>query len=318
VLTCYMCGQTKPETDFAFADMARGTRQRHCRKCQASYRRAHYLANRDDYLQREIARMAGYRVENRALILAYLLAHPCTDCGETDPLILDFDHRDPSSKRTEVARLASRKPWPQVLVEIQKCDVRCANCHRKRTARQFLWGKLTRSVSSNPPRPERERPAPPERQLVLGTAGTKRCCTCGEEKPLDQFAMKDKGRGLRATKCRACQRAYSREHYKRNRAAYLQRAARRRKLDRESCRQNIYEYLATHTCVDCGETDPVVLDFDHRDPTTKRGTVSRLAKQLCWAQLKLEIARCDVRCANCHRRRTAAQFSWSKLLAAVE
>lgn len=76
MLTCYMCGKTKPEADFAFADIAKGTRQRHCRKCQAAYRRAHYLANREDYIRREVARINGYRIENRALMLAYLLAHP--------------------------------------------------------------------------------------------------------------------------------------------------------------------------------------------------------------------------------------------------
>lgn len=320
MLTCCVCGETKPEAEFAFADMGKGTRQSHCRVCQAAYRRAHYLANRDDYLRREIARMAAYRVENRALILAYLLAHPCVDCGESDPVVLDFDHRDPSSKRAEVARLASRKPWPQVLTEIQKCDVRCANCHRKRTARQFGWGKLTRLAS-------RRQRAPTSRVFTaadniepwtMTTAETRRCCSCGEIKPSDQFAMKDKSRNLRATKCRACQRAYSREHYRRNRKTYVARAATRRKRDREENRQRVFDHLVEHPCVDCGETDPIVLDFDHRDASMKRGTISRLAKQLSWVQLQIEIARCDVRCANCHRRRTAAQFNWSKLAAAVE
>lgn len=135
MLTCYMCGETKPEAEFAFADMAKGTRQSHCRLCQAAYRHAHYLANRDDYIRREVARMAGYRVANRRLLLAYLSDHPCVDCGEADSTVLDFDHRDPSTKRKEVGRLAATKPWSQLLIEIEKSDVRCANCHRRRTAR---------------------------------------------------------------------------------------------------------------------------------------------------------------------------------------
>src|SRR4026208_335679 len=141
VLTCYMCGETKPEVDFAFADMAKGTRQRHCRKCQAAYRRAHYLANREEYIRREVVRIAHYRVENRALLIAYLLAHPCVDCGRANPVMLDFDHRDPSTKKGNVTELAMRKPWRLVLEEIAKCDVRCANCHWRRTARQFGWRK---------------------------------------------------------------------------------------------------------------------------------------------------------------------------------
>src|SRR3989442_863659 len=137
-----MCGQAKPEAEFAFDDMAKRTRQRHCRKCQAAYRRAHYLANREEYIRREVARIAQYRVENRALMLAYLLSHPCVDCGEPHPVMLDFDHRDPAEKKGNVSELAMRKPWRLVLVEIAKCDVRCANCHLKRTAQQFNWRKV--------------------------------------------------------------------------------------------------------------------------------------------------------------------------------
>ena len=130
MLTCYMCGLRKPESDFAFADLAKGTRQRHCRTCQATYRRAHYVANREEYIRREVARMARYRTENRSLIITYLLAHPCVDCGRADPVMLDFDHRDPAEKKGNVTELALRKPWRLVLVEIDKCDVRCANCQR--------------------------------------------------------------------------------------------------------------------------------------------------------------------------------------------
>jgi hypothetical protein len=317
VIACYMCGQVKPEAEFAFADMAKGTRQRHCRKCHAAYRRAHYLANRDDYIRREVARMAGYRTENRALLLAYLTTHHCVDCGEDDPVVLDFDHRDPSLKRCEVGRLASRKPWADVWAEIQKCDVRCANCHRRRTAQQFSWGKSKRVPSQRRKAAHPIEPTPIERLELWSIAPapeTRRCCTCGETKPAEQFAMKDKSRNLRATKCRGCQRVYSREHYRRNRAKYISKAARRSKRERENNRQRLFDYLIDHPCIDCGETDPLVLDFDHRDSKTKRGTVSRLASRLSWTNLEREIAQCDVRCANCHRRRTAEQFNWARYI----
>jgi L-lysine 2,3-aminomutase len=57
-------------------------------------------------------------------------------------LVLEFDHRDPSDKVKAVAVLAMSKRWPKVLTEVNKCDVRCVNCHRRRTARQFGWRKL--------------------------------------------------------------------------------------------------------------------------------------------------------------------------------
>jgi hypothetical protein len=310
-----MCGLCKPESEFAFANMAKGTQQSHCRKCQAAYRRAHYLANRDAYIALEVARMSGYRDANRALLLGYLLDHPCTDCGVRDPVLLDFDHRDPSTKRSEVARLASRKAWHQVLAEIQKCDVRCANCHRRKTARQLGWAKLLRSATEVAKLIDQPLLVQLEDAYVVPRVdlGTRVCCTCGEAKPISEFAVKNRDRGTRSTKCRSCQAAYSREHYRRNRPAYLERTATQRKFNREECRQQVYNYLNVHSCVDCGESDPIVLEFDHRDPSKKRAAISRLTSHVTWAALKREIAQCDVRCANCHRRRTAEQFGWAKL-----
>src|SRR5712692_7762465 len=133
---CGMCGLVKPEAEFAFQNMALGTRQWHCRACQAEYRRGHYLRNRDDYISLEVARIRRYREENRALLMAYLRSHPCVDCGEANPVLLEFDHRDRSTKKENIGVLAAHKPWRLVMIEIAKCDVRCANCHRKRTAVQ--------------------------------------------------------------------------------------------------------------------------------------------------------------------------------------
>src|SRR6266542_3458211 len=144
----------------------------------------------------------------------------------------------------------------------------------------------------------------------LELADTKKCTTCGVTKSIAEFALKDKASGRRSAKCRACQNEYSRDHYVRKREDHLRRARVRRKRDREICRHQAYEYLLTHPCVDCGETDPVVLDFDHRDRGLKRSTISRMLRECSWAVVAAEIARCDVRCANCHRRRTAEQFGW--------
>jgi hypothetical protein len=139
---CYDCGSVKPITEFAFANKAKGTRQGRCRKCHAAYRRRHYLRNRDTYIRQEVARIKRYREENRPKIRGYLRAHPCIDCGETNIVVLDFDHRDPKTKAHNVVVLSMNKPWTRVLAEIVKCDVRCANCHRRRTARQFGWRKV--------------------------------------------------------------------------------------------------------------------------------------------------------------------------------
>lgn len=73
---------------------------------------------------------------------------------------------------------------------------------------------------------------------------------------------------------------------------------------REANKERIYEYLLVHPCVDCGESDPIVLEFDHVRGTKKKN-VSRMAcgSTYSWTAIKIEIDKCDIRCANCHRRR---------------
>jgi hypothetical protein len=61
---------------------------------------------------------------------------PCLDCKECfHPVCMDFDHRDPSTKVQDIARMIGA-PWEKTLAEIAKCDLICANCHRIRTKRR--------------------------------------------------------------------------------------------------------------------------------------------------------------------------------------
>lgn len=67
----------------------------------------------------------------------------------------------------------------------------------------------------------------------------------------------------------------------------------------------IKEYLKYHSCVDCGNSDLRVLEFDHRDPSQKKFAISRkVSDGVSIETLVKEVAKCDVRCANCHRIRT--------------
>ncbi len=81
----------------------------------------------------------------------------------------------------------------------------------------------------------------------------------------------------------------------------------------------VLAYLQGHPCVDCGNDDVRVLEFDHRDVTAKEAPVALLARDAYSAErIMREIRRCDVRCANCHRIRTHHQLGWwGSLLAHV-
>ena len=100
---------------------------------------------------------------------------------------------------------------------------------------------------------------------------------------------------------------YHKEYYKTRRdKAKLRKSTKDRS---KKIRQQVWDYLLEHPCVDCGISDPVVLEFDHVTDD-KVITISK-AMQRGWAYDKIlsEISKCEVRCANCHRRRTHIQFN---------
>lgn len=140
-LRCSACRLDKPTACFSYADQRRGTLNSYCRTCHAAYRHGHYLENKPDYVRRAIAQVRQRRVVNRREVLRYLSGHPCVDCGTANLVVLEFDHREPDLKFMDVGTMMISRRWPRVLAEIEKCDVRCANCHRRRTARQFNWSK---------------------------------------------------------------------------------------------------------------------------------------------------------------------------------
>ena len=57
----------------------------------------------------------------------------CSRCPESTPICLDFHHLDTDAKTENVGTLVNRlRPKEVILAEIEKCEVLCANCHRKR------------------------------------------------------------------------------------------------------------------------------------------------------------------------------------------
>jgi hypothetical protein len=106
----------------------------YCRPCRAEYGREHYVANRQRYINQAIARKRARRRERAEFFLEYFAEHPCTDCGETDPVVLEFDHV--GAKNFDIGHGFERFGWQRILDEIETCEVVCANCHRRRTCRR--------------------------------------------------------------------------------------------------------------------------------------------------------------------------------------
>ncbi|MGI9057872.1 MAG: hypothetical protein ACR2H5_04790 [Ktedonobacteraceae bacterium] len=250
---CSGCGEMRDiERDFAWKNMAKGTRQRWCKFCQAEANRKHYQNNKQVYIEHahehhqnnreryiDLARKRAINrhTENRQRLYEYLLTHPCVDCGQDDIRVLEFDHVRGGKKKSISRLLSIDAPWKAIQAEIEKCEVRCANCHRIKTnERGGFWRNLLTKFGSDS--------INKKKQLLL------------------------------------------------------------------------YEYLLTHPCVDCGQDDIRVLEFDHVRGN-KIGNVAYMANNnsCSWLEIQAEIEKCEVRCANCHRIRTLDdRDSWRSLL----
>jgi hypothetical protein len=84
-----------------------------------------------------VAEKLKRRGENREYVLNYLLSHPCVDCGQSNIIVLEFDHVR-GKKRDTISALLE-ETLDIVKAEIDKTCVRCCNCHRIKTAKQFNW-----------------------------------------------------------------------------------------------------------------------------------------------------------------------------------
>ena len=105
---------------------------------QREYAKRHYEKNKEAMKARAKSfdnEVAIPRIKR--LILEHLKANPCVDCPENDPIVLEFDHRNGEEKLFCIGEAASKKIGvKKLMVEIAKCDVRCANCHRRKTYRE--------------------------------------------------------------------------------------------------------------------------------------------------------------------------------------
>src|SRR5438876_5898511 len=129
---CTKCGELKPLEAFPPVRGGEPKLQTWCRDCFAQANARNYRKNHEREKARLRRQVAERRAEVRQKIIEYLRDHPCVDCGETDIVVLEFDHV--GEKIANISTYANAgRTWERVLAEIQKCEVRCSNCHRRKT-----------------------------------------------------------------------------------------------------------------------------------------------------------------------------------------
>ena len=126
---CQICKLDLPEDDIHFAsrhDRGKKQFQSNCRECQKKYRKEHYLNNKEKYIKKA----KTYRETFTEWIVNYKKNLKCEICNEDRYWVLDFHHKDPKEKDTEISVLIKSCNKKKLLDEISKCMIVCSNCHR--------------------------------------------------------------------------------------------------------------------------------------------------------------------------------------------
>ena len=141
----------------------------------------------------------------------------------------------------------------------------------------------------------------------------KRCCICKHELRLNSFNKRARSNDGLQPHCRGCNKEKSRAYYQRHYEKHKKVVMARSKAVRQEHAMRVFKFLESHPYVDCGETDPVVLEFDHVRGSKSSSICSMLRLGKAWPRVVEEMDKCEVRCANCHRRKTAVErgfYSW--------
>ena len=123
---CCHCKEIKKISEFSINNSRKDGHSSTCRGCHRQLRKKHYLKHKESTLKRNNER----RQKNKQHIINYKKNSKCIICGETRWWVLDFHHRDYSEKTDEVGNMWINYGIDNIVKEIDKCDIICANCHR--------------------------------------------------------------------------------------------------------------------------------------------------------------------------------------------
>jgi len=135
---------------------------------------------------------------------------------------------------------------------------------------------------------------------IIANTNTKTCYKCGDTKPeklfVKNYKKNSKSYGKPSTLCKKCKNKTN------NKSPSQKRAKLNKKIKNQKF---LFDFLKDKSCVDCGETNILVLQFDHLDGTEKlKGICEMIIRSISQETIKKEIEKCEIVCANCHTIRT--------------
>ena len=139
-IVCCSCKKAKVETEFSFKYKDRKVRTTKCRSCTNKYSKRHYEENKKVYIERAKKYNKIYIKQKKEFIMELKMSNPCLGCGETNPTVLEFDHIHPENKKGNIASMVRGGYSVKTILKVAlKCHILCANCHRKKTAKDLNY-----------------------------------------------------------------------------------------------------------------------------------------------------------------------------------
>lgn len=126
---CSCCKLHKPKSEFYKNRTAKDGLYYSCKLCSTEASQRWAEKNKE---KRKVY-MKEYRDKSRNVVKEYKKNLCCQQCGEKHPACLVFHHKIPEDKVFNIGsgKDITGKSVEQIMNEIAKCDVLCANCHRK-------------------------------------------------------------------------------------------------------------------------------------------------------------------------------------------
>jgi len=140
----------------------------------------------------------------------------------------------------------------------------------------------------------------------------KHCPDCKTEKDISFFRKNKSTKDGLQFLCKSCQSDRFKKYLVLNKKKHVALVTASKERRKRALRAFLVEHFTSNPCVDCGESDIRVLEFDHKPNTEKCNGVARIAcSGHSLKKLVQEIDKCDVRCKNCHAKKTFARMGGS-------
>lgn len=135
---CSTCGKNRLLKSFNKNSSRKDGLQSKCKFCDRKRAKNYFHQNREVQMVNIVKNKLKRKVRNREFVNQYLADKNCVDCEINDLRVLEFDHQ--RDKLYNVGSMISNGySLTKLKIEIEKCVVRCSNCHRIKTATDFNY-----------------------------------------------------------------------------------------------------------------------------------------------------------------------------------